>query len=38
MIDDDECGAVGGMRIGNGNLSTRKKTCPRANFSTTNPI
>jgi hypothetical protein len=23
MIDDDECGAVGGMRIGRGNRSTR---------------
>jgi hypothetical protein len=25
MIDDDECGAVGGMRIGRGNRSTRRK-------------
>jgi hypothetical protein len=25
MTDDDECGAVGGMRIGRGNLSTRRK-------------
>jgi hypothetical protein len=23
--DDDECGAVGGMRIGSGNPSTRRK-------------
>jgi hypothetical protein len=26
--DDDECGAVGGMRIGKGNRSTRRKTAP----------
>jgi hypothetical protein len=34
--DDDECGAVGGMRIGRGNLSTLRKlaTVP---LSTTNP-
>jgi hypothetical protein len=25
MIDDDECGAVGGMRTGRGNRSTRRK-------------
>jgi hypothetical protein len=28
MIDDDECGAVGGMRIGRGNRSTRRKPVP----------
>jgi hypothetical protein len=28
MIDDDECGAVGGMRIGRGNYSTRRKSAP----------
>jgi hypothetical protein len=28
MIDDDECGAVGGMRIGRGNPSTRRKPDP----------
>jgi hypothetical protein len=28
MIDDDECGAVGGMRIGRGNRSTRRKPTP----------
>jgi hypothetical protein len=28
MKDDDECGAVGGMRIGMGNRSTRKKFAP----------
>jgi hypothetical protein len=25
MTDDDECGAVGGMRMGRGNRSTRRK-------------
>jgi hypothetical protein len=25
---DDDCGAVGGMRIGRGNRSTRKKLAP----------
>jgi hypothetical protein len=34
--DDDECGVVGGMRIGRGNRSTQK-TCPSATLSTTNP-
>jgi hypothetical protein len=28
MIDDDECGAVGGMIIGRGNRSTRRKPAP----------
>jgi hypothetical protein len=28
MIDDDECGAVGEMRIGKGNRSTRRKPTP----------
>jgi hypothetical protein len=28
MIDGDECGAVGGMRIGRGNRSTRRKPVP----------
>jgi hypothetical protein len=28
MIDDDECGAVGGMRIGRGNPSSRRKPAP----------
>jgi hypothetical protein len=28
MIDDDECGAVGGMRIGRGNRITRRKPAP----------
>jgi hypothetical protein len=35
--DDDECGAVGGIRIGRGNHSTREKTCPSVTLSTTNP-
>jgi hypothetical protein len=35
-MDDDECGAVGGMS-GRGNRSTRTKTCPTATLSTTNP-
>jgi hypothetical protein len=26
--DDDECGAVGGVRIGRGNRSTRRKPAP----------
>jgi hypothetical protein len=28
MIDDDACGAVGGMRIGRGNRSTRRNLAP----------
>jgi hypothetical protein len=35
MINDN-CGGVGGMRIGRGNRSTQK-TCSSANLSTTNP-
>jgi hypothetical protein len=30
MLDYDECGAVGGMRIGRGNRSTRRKPAPVA--------
>jgi hypothetical protein len=37
MIDYDKCGAVGGMRIGRGIRSTRKKTCLSDTLSTTNP-
>jgi hypothetical protein len=33
---DDECGAVGGMRIGRGNQYS-EKTCPSVSLSTTNP-
>jgi hypothetical protein len=25
MVDEDDCGAIGGMRIGGGNRSTRRK-------------
>jgi hypothetical protein len=28
MIDDDDCGAVGGMIIGRGNRITRRKSVP----------
>jgi hypothetical protein len=28
MVDDDECGELGGMRIGRGNRSTRRKPAP----------
>jgi hypothetical protein len=39
MIDDDdnECRAFGGMRIGRGNQSLRRKFAPVPHFSTTNP-
>jgi hypothetical protein len=37
MIDEGDCGAVGGMKIGRGNRSTRKKPCPNATLSTSNP-
>jgi hypothetical protein len=37
MIDDGDCGAAGGMKIGRGNRSTRRKPVPRAILSTTNP-
>jgi hypothetical protein len=32
MKDDDECGAVGGMIIGRGNRSARRKNVPQCNF------
>jgi hypothetical protein len=36
--DDDECAAVGGMRIGRGEKpKCSGKTCPSATLSTTNP-
>jgi hypothetical protein len=35
--DDDECGTVGGMKIGKGNRSTRRKPVPVSLFSTTHP-
>jgi hypothetical protein len=28
MIDDDDCGAIGGMQIDRGNRSTRRKPAP----------
>jgi hypothetical protein len=31
MIDEDDYGAIGGMKIG------REKTCPSGTLSTTNP-
>jgi hypothetical protein len=37
MIGDGDCWEIGGMKIGRGNRSTRKKTCPSATLSTTNP-
>jgi hypothetical protein len=49
MIDEGDCGAIGEMKIGRGNRSTRRnedwqgkpkyseKTCPSATLSTTNP-
>jgi hypothetical protein len=36
MIDDDECEAVGGMRIGRG-TEVLKTTCLSVTFSTPNP-
>jgi hypothetical protein len=36
MIDDDECGAVAGMRIGMGNRITRRKPAPVHTLSSTN--
>jgi hypothetical protein len=37
MIDDGDCGEIGGMKIGIGNPKYSEKTCPSATFSTTNP-
>jgi hypothetical protein len=28
MIDENDCGAIGGMKIGRGNRSTRRKPAP----------
>jgi hypothetical protein len=28
MIDEDDCGAIGGMKIGRGNQCTRRKPAP----------
>jgi hypothetical protein len=37
MVDDDECGAVGGMRIGRGKPKYSEKTCSSATLFITNP-
>jgi hypothetical protein len=37
MIDDGDCGASSGMKIGRGNRSIRRKLAPSATLSTTNP-
>jgi hypothetical protein len=37
MIDEDDCGAIGGMKIGRGNRSTWRKPAPAPLLSTTNP-
>jgi hypothetical protein len=36
MIDEGDCGEIGGLKIGRGNRSTRRKPTP-AILSTTNP-
>jgi hypothetical protein len=36
MISDGDCGEIGGMSIGKGNRSVRRKICPSATLSTTN--
>jgi hypothetical protein len=36
MIDDDDCGAIGGMKIDRGNLSTGRKPAQAPLLSTTN--
>jgi hypothetical protein len=33
MIDDGDCGAIGGMKIGRGNRSTRRKPASAPNSS-----
>jgi hypothetical protein len=37
MIDDGDCGATGGMKIGRGNRSTRRKPVPVPPFPTQTP-
>jgi hypothetical protein len=37
MIDEGGCEAIGRMKIGSGNRSTRRKPAPSATLSTTNP-
>jgi hypothetical protein len=36
MIDEDDCGAIGGIKIGRGTKYS-EKTCSSATLSTTNP-
>jgi hypothetical protein len=36
MIDDGDCGAIGGMKIGKGKPKYSEKTCPSATLSTKN--
>jgi hypothetical protein len=37
MIDDGDCGAIGGMKIGRGNRSTRRKPAPVPHFASQIP-
>jgi hypothetical protein len=37
MIGDGDCGEIGGIRIGRGNRSTRRKPAPAPLLSITNP-
>jgi hypothetical protein len=37
MIDDGDCEAIGGMKIGRGYRKYSEKTSPSATLSTTNP-
>jgi hypothetical protein len=36
MIDEGDCGAIGGMKISQGKPKYSEKNCPSANLSTTN--
>jgi hypothetical protein len=36
MINDGDCGEMGGMKIGMGKLKYSEKTCPNATLSATN--
>jgi hypothetical protein len=38
MIDDDACGAIGGMKIGRGKPKYSEKTFPSSILYTINPI
>jgi hypothetical protein len=37
MIGEDDCGAIGGIKIGMGKQKYSEKTCPSTTLSTTNP-